>query len=253
MHQCFHLNSKNSLRFQFYLQNKIPDQNSIQNSNKFVKPVNIYADTHSRVKRLLHKSIITSLAVVFPFSSKSKAQSEEGYVYEDQIDKFSLLIPEGFTILPRKLPKVSFSKYLSEDILLVATNFNEGVSMSVTKTDARRLLKDFNIDWWFDQLATISDLGDSTLLATLLIYQRQDNFDGKTPTAMQILNSKIDQDKDTLYFDFETPVVEGVTRKSMTKAIYRQGFLYVLWINGLNSVFDGDYTTELRRIQASFS
>jgi hypothetical protein len=164
---------------------------------------------------------------------------------------FTLSIPDGWTILPRKLPSVTLSQYMSEEILLVASNFVEGVSLSVTKSDARRLLKDFNIDWWFGSISAIEDVGNADLISKLLILQRQGNFDGKSPSAASLLSSSLDNQ--ILSFAFDMPVAEGVARKTLTKSFFKNGYLYSLWISGLDSIFDGDYAAVVRDIQNSFT
>lgn len=164
---------------------------------------------------------------------------------------FTLSIPDGWTILPRKLPSPSFSQYMSEEILLVASNFVEGVSLSVTKSNAQRLLKDFNIDWWFDTISTIEDVGNADLISKLLILQRQGNFEGKIPSAASLLSSSLDNNH-ILTFTFDMPVAEGVARKTLVKSFFQNGYLYSLWISGLDAVFDDEYAAVVRDIQSSF-
>lgn len=191
----------------------------------------------------LIRSTTVGLTSLLTLASRSFADSERA-------EKFTIKVPAGWTTLPRKLPSASFSKYLSEEILLVASNFNEGVSLSVTRSNAQRLLKDFNIDWWFDNLQTITDVGDANLISRLLILQRQENFDGKNPSASTLINANLDGS--AVYFEFDTPVVEGVSRRCTTKVFYKDGFLYTLWISGLESVFNNEYAAILRDIQDSF-
>jgi len=208
---------------------------------------------NSITKQGLLRNIIATLSIlpIATLSSRSIADDSSSQGIDVQRESFSVQVPAGWTILPRKIPSISFSKYLSEEGLLVASNFNEGASLSVTRSYAQRLLKDFNIDWWFDSINSIDDVGDADLISRLLILQRQANFDGKNPSASTLLTSK--KVDNFVYFMFTTPLVEGVDRKTTAKVFYEGGFLYVLWISALESVFDNDYSHILTGIQESFS
>ena len=52
-------------------------------------------------------------------------------------------------------------------------NPHEGASLTVSRTNVGRLLKDFNVDWWFAPMASINDVGSPELTAGLLSLQHQ--------------------------------------------------------------------------------
>ena len=70
----------------------------------------------------------------------------------------------------------AMAKFQSEQVLMTASTFIEASSLSITKTNAAQLLKDFEIDWWFSPLNSISDVGSAQLVAELLVLQRQVTF-----------------------------------------------------------------------------
>jgi hypothetical protein len=197
---------------------------------------------------------ITCLPIIFGsqliFSQGTKAESEPN-IYVDNLIGFSVAIPPGWVSLPRNAPATTLSKYQQEQVLFTANNFAEGASLSVTKTDSRRLLKDFNIEWWFAPLEKIQDLGSPELLAELLILQRQGNFE-KRDTPSELLNAKFDDKEQACLFEFTTPLAEEVYRKTIAKAYYRQDSLAVFWISALSSVFEGDYSEQLTKLRNSF-
>lgn len=65
---------------------------------------------------------------------------------------------------------------------------------------------------------------------------------------------------DALFFSVSTPIVNkygeqvglSVTTDARVKAYFRNNELIVLWLQGLPSVFLGDYNEELQSIQESF-
>ena len=97
-------------------------------------------------------------------------------IYKDTTNGFSLLIASGWAIMPRKTPTATMLQYAPEEVLFTGSRFNEGggaSSLSVTRTNAVRLLKDFKVEWWFAPLESMGDLGSADLIAGLLILQRQ--------------------------------------------------------------------------------
>lgn len=119
----------------------------------------------------------------------------------------------------------------------------------MTKTNANRLLKDFEIDWWFAPLQTMTEVGPPDLVGRLLILQRQGEFERKL-TASEITSAT--SSDSTLNFEFITPLAEGVNRKTIAKGFLKNSNLYVIWISGLTNVFEGEYSQKLREIQDSF-
>lgn len=175
----------------------------------------------------------------------------EENIYNDPSNGFSLTVPPGWSVMPRKVPTPSMVKYEPEISLFIASSFAEGASLSVTKSNAPRLLKDFDIEWWFAPLTNIQDLGSPALIAELLILQRQGEFE-KRITASEIIDAKIENN--ILYFRFSTPLAKQVNRETIAKAyLSKKGVLYVLWISGLTSVFEGEYVDKLEAIRNSFT
>ena len=112
------------------------------------------------IKKLIDDSLIRDKIIIMGIKYCLDAfydtfgQPIEENLFQDPEKEFSILIPPGWTILPRKYPVNSSTKYKQENILFVASNFIEGCSLSVTRTDARRLLKDLNIEWLFSLTAS---------------------------------------------------------------------------------------------------
>ena len=197
---------------------------------------------------------------------------------------WSIEMAPSWIPLPKKLPKSTLMKYQTEEIVFVGTSFAEASSLSISKTSAPRLLKDFNIEvssylcpaaktapiflfqpslssasfesycpfpqWWFGQIEKISDVGPPDLVAELLVLQRQGDFE-KKETPSIIRDAKFEDDQ-TLSFEFETPLAAGVTRKTSVKAVLQKAELYVAWVSALESIWEGNYGADLLRIRNSF-
>ena len=136
------------------------------------------------LRNQLRQKLSLVVAVIAPLAtSVFPARSVESLL-QDTLNRFNVLIPDGFTIVKRNVPPVTMSQFLSEEILLSASSFSDvpgsylkGASVSVTRTQARRLLKDFEVEWWFAPIEKIEDLGSPQLIAQLLILQRQGTVD----------------------------------------------------------------------------
>jgi hypothetical protein len=176
-------------------------------------------------------------------------QLKDGY-YVDNEQKFALTLPPSWFAMQTKVTVPKLTQYLSEDILFSASSFTEGSSLSITKTNSVRLLKDFDIDWWFSPLNSISDVGSAELVAKLLILQRQSEFEKKI-TNSEITNASI-VDNNTLLFSFNTPLAEGIYRSTIAKAVFNRSYLTVIWISSLSSVMESDYGKTLEEIRKSF-
>lgn len=112
-------------------------------------------------------------------------------IYKDTTNGFSVLVEPGWSIMPRKTPTPTMLQYASEEVLFTGSRFNEGggaSSLSVTRTNAVRLLKDFEIEWWFAPLNSMADLGSADLIAGLLILQRQGEVCRDSIRAMTNMN-----------------------------------------------------------------
>jgi hypothetical protein len=122
---------------------------------------------------LLSSALVTASYVK---SSAAAVDIAPETTYKDYANGFSLLVEPGWSIMPRKTPPTTMLQYLSEEVLFTGSRFNEGggaSSLSVTRSNAARLLKDFDVEWWFAPLNSMSDLGSADLIAGLLILQRQ--------------------------------------------------------------------------------
>lgn len=176
--------------------------------------------------------------------------SLEKELYVDQKNGFSVMVPEGFNIMPRAPDVVrGLDKFLKEDRFVIGSNFVEGCSFGVTKTQAQRLLKDFEIDWWFAPIGSLQDMGSPQLIADLLILQRQGDFEQRQ-TSAEITSAVIEGNK--LTFEYLTPLAREVNRKTRAVAYFKDGSLSVLWLSCLQSVFEGAFGDTLRKMGDSF-
>eukprot|EP00596_Hydrurales_sp_CCMP1899_P004151 CAMPEP_0119035016 /NCGR_PEP_ID=MMETSP1177-20130426/2001_1 /TAXON_ID=2985 /ORGANISM="Ochromonas sp, Strain CCMP1899" /LENGTH=243 /DNA_ID=CAMNT_0006992877 /DNA_START=281 /DNA_END=1009 /DNA_ORIENTATION=+ len=176
-------------------------------------------------------SATASLVMATFVAKPAVAATKEGR-YIDSTNGFSLLVEPGWSISKRTTPTATMVQFLAEEVLYTGSRFNEGgsaSSLSVTRTQAVRLLKDFNVDWWFAPLNSMKDLGSPELIAGLLILQRQGEF-VKRDSASALKSAKID-DNDVLTFDFETPIGSIYIRRTGVKAYFRKEDkkLMVIW------------------------
>lgn len=201
-------------------------------------------------KLFVSSTVLLTQGIPKTSADDSKELPLEG-LYVDNIERFAIVIPPAWFPNTKKISASKLTRYQSEDILLTATCFVEGASMSITSTNAPTLLREFNIEWWFAPMKSISDVGTAELIARLLILQRQGEFEKKLTTS-EIQSAVMDESKNSVTFTFDTPVVEGVYRRTIAKTIFRENVLSTVWISGLQSVFEGAYGTTLRNIQSSF-
>lgn len=171
-------------------------------------------------------------------------------------NRYSLFIPSEWNVIERlPLPKINFSKFQLEQVLVSGTCFTEGTSFSVTQTDARQLLKDLQVDYWFAPINTMIDVGTANLIASILISQREGSFDLRRLIGTLRQASFIDLQHPSqtyLEFDYTTPFAEEVLRKTIAKTYLKDGQLYTIWISGLTSAFDSDYGQKLEAMKQSF-
>jgi hypothetical protein len=204
------------------------------------------------------KAALLSIAAVTAEGTLSRTGAAHAAVipedmipYIDNENKFSLILYPGWSSMPRKVPSTKMSRFLTEESLYVASNFVEGGALSVTRTNPNRLLKDFDIEWWFAPASKIDDLGSAQLLAELLILQRQGDFEKKS-TPTELIEAKYDGD-DTLRFKFNTPLYPMVSRETTAKAVYRNQSLMVLWVSALTGVWESEYARNLNAVADSFT
>lgn len=137
----------------------------------------------SSIKQSIHSKLYEKLVFgaalfgpIMVFPVKSNAQGQETIFYSDKKNKYSIEIPPSWSIMEKTTPTPTMAQFQSEQVLMTASTFVEASSLSVTKSNAAQLLKDFEIDWWFSPLNSIADVGSAELIAELLILQRQVKF-----------------------------------------------------------------------------
>ena len=216
------------------------------------EPLSSSARIKSEIRGVLAGAVATGSLLMGGGRANAATPSQEG-VYIDTINKFRIDTPPSFTVQARKVPTPTMLEYVTEESFMIATSFAEGSSLSVTRSNAALLLKDFNVDWWFSPLNSLKDVGNPPLIAQLLILQRQGEFK-KKETASQVTESRFSDDGNTLLFEFVTPLAPQVQRKTINKTMLRDGKLYSAWISALTSVFDaeGGYGPTLYKLRDSF-
>jgi hypothetical protein len=200
-------------------------------------------------------AVSVGIAAFFPKPSfadeKSSFSIYEG-LFVDSKNGFTTVIPPEWIINANKFPVPDLNGYGKEQILLSATSVTHGTSMSVTKTDASRLLEDFGVEWWFVPLKAVEDLGDPKLIAELLILQRQGEFEKKR-TSSEIVTAKANTTLSSISFEFLTPIGSGVERKTAAKVILNDGYLFTIWLSGRQTTFESDYVETLENMLNRFS
>jgi hypothetical protein len=108
------------------------------------------------------KSFISALAlftstVIIASPRPVKANPRDESTYLDSENGFSVLKLQGWSAAPKQPPTISvgIGKLQLEEVLFVASSFLEGASISVTRTKVGRLLKDYDVAWWFAPLNTM--------------------------------------------------------------------------------------------------
>lgn len=196
---------------------------------------------------------LISMLTISPSNALEKEESNsilEG-LYTDPKERFVVVIPPAWLINPKRLPRPDFAKFQTEESLLTATCFAEGASLGITSTQASRLLKDFEIDWWFAPIQELRDVGPPELISKLLILQRQGEFESRNTNSV-LVASEFNEKKEELSFTFDSPISEGVFRRTIAKTVLRNNLLYTVWVSALKSVFDSDYGSTLENIRVSF-
>ena len=234
--------------------------------------------TRQAVRSLITISTLNSLSV----GCKAAAmRDQDDYVDEENHIKLSLF--PGWRVSlkpPSRAEKAVFSLnpksivYKPQEILLSASNFAEGSSLTVVKTDARRMLKAGNVEWWFSPLETVRDLGSASLISTLIIQERLEQlkdsspYDISTPDGtkltyndyqnavlkeFELLESVINDVEQSIAFSYVSPLAPLVNSKTLGKTFYRGEKLITLFVSSLLSVQEGDYGLVLKDIVNSYS
>jgi len=129
-----------------------------------------------------------------------------------------------------KVSTPSLVQYQLEETDLVANNVMDGLSISVTKSDVPRLLKDFQIEYWFAPFDSLSSIGKPELIARLLILQRQSEFETKLTTSV-VNKASFSEDGQTLTFQFTTPLGMNRNRETTATTFFRNNKLVTLWVS----------------------
>ena len=194
--------------------------------------------------------LLTATTVAVGMGSRPSRAGGAG-LYEDK-NGWSIVIPDpSWSTMPRTVPTPTMLEFTIEEVMFVGSSFAEGSSLSVSKTRAPKLLKDFGMDWWFSPLSGIKDVGSPELVAKLLILQRQGEFE-KKETVSEITKAEIRGNE--LLFEFITPLASKVNRKTIAKSYFRDNILYTTWISALTSIFEneGGYSQTLYDLRDSF-
>lgn len=210
----------------------------------------------NNLQKNIHKNVFRSMKYLSILGSSvvsSKVKAAEG-LFIDPDNKFSLLIPPHWSVNDKKFSLPSPGKFLSEQILFSAVNVQDKCSMSVTKSEARRLLKDFDIEYWFAPLETIADVGSAEIISKLLILQRDEAFEKKASATELLSANFIPSINNALLFSCQAPIDDTKMRETIAKTIYLNGQLYTLWISSRPNVIHGEYgEATLKTILQSFT
>jgi hypothetical protein len=205
----------------------------LSNKKEDINPNLITLKSAQRRQLIKLGKLLSILTLSLEFPPLSKADDSNG-LYVDLLNKFSLMLPPKWSVMKNKIPTPTLTKYRIEENLLVATNLEENASLGVTKSNAPALLKDFNIDWWFTPLDSLSNVGSAELIAKLLILQRQFLFETQQ-TASIIKKSEFSNDGKFVTFEFSTPFSQKVNRDTIAKVYLRGNYLVTLWISSPNT------------------
>ncbi len=205
----------------------------------------------TRSMNLVRTILFTSLPTLGTSLVAMAADGSGDYV--DIMNGFKVIIPPAWASMPRKVPPPpTMTQFQTENVVLVANSFVEGAALSVTRANAGRLLKDFEIEWWFAPLEKFKDVGDSKLVAELMILQRQGEFE-KKQTSSEITEARF-VDENVLQFEYITPLAAEVNRKTICKAYFlpKSKEIKAIWVSALTGVFESDYGETLNGVTQSF-
>lgn len=188
------------------------------------------------IQKLMKSLVLTSLvtfSVDYMVPSIVRAADESALYSNEYIDnrnRFSIIVPPSWIIMKTKVPTPTLVQYQIEDTLLVANNVADGLSISVTRSDVLRLLKDFEIEWWFAPFDSLRSIGKPELIARLLILQRQSEFEKKETTSV-VNSAALSEDGQTLSFQFTTPLGMNRNRETTAVTYFRNNKLTTLWVS----------------------
>jgi hypothetical protein len=239
----------------------------------------------SRFELLSKRGIAASLALGIAVNTfnPNRVPANEEDLYIDEVNHFRVSIFPGWKVTskpPDSAQRAVFSlnpksaMFKSQEILFSASNFAEGTSMTVVKTDARQMLKDANVEWWFGPLDTLREVGTPLLISELLIRDRFSQLKdsnpyefGSTDRAKRSFNdyqnadlkefdiqeSLSNETEQSVSFSYVSEIAPLVKSKTLGKAYYRQGKLFVLLVSSLSNVQESEYGAVLKDIVNSYS
>ena len=197
---------------------------------------------------------------------------EDIEIYVDQKNGFELGLYPGW----KQKRTISPTRYKDTDpyeVVYVASNLAEGCSLLVNNIDARALLKDASIEWWFGDLNTLRELGTPPLLADLLIKQRKaklmtdsnpyegpkseeekkfNDYQGGMDEGYTVTDSSFNNKEQSLQFTYTSSIGKYINEVGFVKGFYTKEKLKLVWISALGSVFESDYGDVLKAIRGSF-
>ena len=140
------------------------NEDAIVGRDQFLQSVKVFGSAASLFAAILNqRSAAAEAADVGNDSSRDYVDTKNG---------FSIVIPVGFSSMPRKkAASDSLTTGVPVEILLVAQDFLKGASLSVGRSDVPQLLDDFSVPWAGKPINSIADVGTANIVSELLILQ----------------------------------------------------------------------------------
>ena len=221
---------------------------------------------------ILTAAVITGgMLLARPYSAQAY-DDEDIEIYVDKKNGFRVGLWPGC----KQKRTISPTRYKDTDpyeVVYVASNLAEGCSLLVNNIDARALLRDAGIEWWFGDLDTLKELGTPTLLADLLIKQRKaklltdsnpyegpkseeekrfNDYQGGMDEGYKIVDSSFDDEEQSVQFTYTNSIGKYINEVGYVKGFYSKEKLKLVWISALGSVFESDYGDVLKDVRSSF-
>ena len=140
------------------------NEDKIVGMNRLLKSVKVFGSAASVFAAILNQK-----------SGAAEAADTNNDSCRDYVDiknGFSIVIPVGFSSMPRKkAASDSLTTGVPVEILLVAQDFLKGASLSVGRSDVPQLLDDFSVPWAGKPINSIADVGTASIVSELLILQ----------------------------------------------------------------------------------
>ena len=140
------------------------NEDKIVGMNRLLKSVKVFGSAASVFAAILNQK---SAAV-----EAADTNNDSSRDYVDVKNGFSIVIPVGFSSMPRKkAASDSLTTGVPVEILLVAQDFLKGASLSVGRSDVPQLLDDFSVPWAGKPINSIADVGTANIVSEILILQ----------------------------------------------------------------------------------